>query len=74
MQQIQPLCTQHAEEKNHASDVAIWPVEVGYEALPDRIAPDREDNRNRRGYGLGRECPVRVCDNYGHSPVDQINR
>ena len=54
-QQLQPLRPQHAGEKAHAGDVAARPVEAGDEAVPDRIAPGREDDRNRRGRGLGRE-------------------
>ena len=38
-----------------SGDVAARPVEAGDEADPDRVAAEREDNRNRRGRGLGRE-------------------
>src|SRR5262245_23628931 len=37
------------------SDVAAGPVEVGDEAIPNRVAPGHKDDRHRRGCGLGRK-------------------
>ena len=54
-QQLQSLRPQHAAEKAHARDVAARPVEAGDEAVPDRVAAAREDDRHRRGCGLGRQ-------------------
>ena len=53
-QQLQSLRPQHAGKKDHAGDVAARPVEAGDEAVPDRVAPGHEDDRYRRGCGLGR--------------------
>ena len=73
-QQLQPLRPQHAAEKADARDVAARPVEAGDEAVPDRVAAGREDNRYRRGCGLGRERRIVVADDHGHRPADQISR
>ena len=71
-QQLQPLRAQHAGEKAHARDVAARPVEAGDQALLDRVAPAREDDRHRRGCGLGRERRNGVPDDHGHRPANQI--
>ena len=60
-------------KKTHARDVAARPVEAGDEAAPDRIAPGREDDRHRRGRGLGRERRNVVPDDHGHRPANQIS-
>ena len=59
-------------KKTHARDVAARPVEAGDEAVPDRVAPGREDDRHRRGCGLGRERRNGVPDDHGHRPANQI--
>jgi hypothetical protein len=38
---------------DYARDIAARPIQAGDEAVYDRVAPVREDNRNRRGCGLG---------------------
>ena len=48
-------------EKAHAGDVAARPVEAGDEAVRDRVAAGREDDRHRRGCGLGRQRRNRCC-------------
>ena len=52
-QQLQPLRPQLAAEKADARDVAARPVEAGDKAVLDRVAAGREDDRDRRGCGLG---------------------
>ena len=64
-----------AGEKAHAGDVAARPVEAGDEAAADRVAADREDDRNRCGCGLGRQRrSVPLRDDHGHLPANQFGR
>src|ERR1043166_3280610 len=63
-QQLQSLRPQYAE-KDQARDVAPRPVEACNEAVPDRVAPGRKDDRHRRGCGPGRERRRGVPDDYG---------
>ena len=72
-QQLQSLRPQHGVEKDHARDVAARPVEAGDEAVLDRVAPGREDDRYRRGCGLGRERRIAVPDDHGHRPANQFS-
>ena len=71
-QQLQSLRPQHAAEKAHAGDVAARPVEAGDQALLDRVAAAPEDDRHRRGCGLGGERRIVVPDDHGHRPAEQI--
>ena len=59
-------------EKAHARDIAARPVEAGDEAVPDRVAPGRKDDRHRRGCGLGRERRRGIADDHSHRPANQI--
>jgi hypothetical protein len=47
--------------------------QTGDEAVPDRIAPTREDDRYRRGCGLGRVRRRAICDDHGHRPANQFS-
>ena len=71
-QQFQSLRPQHVGDKDHARDVAARPVEAGNEAVADRIAPAREDDRHCRGRGLGRGHRNGVAGDHSHLPVKQI--
>ena len=42
------------------------PIEAGNEAVPDRIAPAREDDGNGAGFRLGGDRRNVVCDYHGH--------
>src|SRR5262249_45585340 len=53
-------------------DVATWPVEVGDEASPDRVAPGRKDDRHRRGCGLGRERRRGIADDQSYLPAKKV--
>ena len=57
-------------------DVAARPVEAGDKASFDRVAADREDDRNRRGRRLGRERRSGAAgrDDHGHLAANQIGR
>jgi len=72
-QQLQSLRPHNAAKKAHARDVATRTVQVGDEAVLDRVAPGHEDDRHRRGRGLGRECRSQVPDDHGHRPANQIS-
>src|SRR5207253_8393209 len=58
-----------------AGRVTARPGEAGDETKLDRVVTDAEDNRNRRGRGLGREGSVvaggRGDD--GHATPDQVS-
>ena len=56
MQEPKPLCPKLHHHEADTGDVATWPVEAGDEAVADRIAAGCEDDRDRRGCGLGRNC------------------
>ena len=49
MQQPKPFCRKVRLKKIHACNRAARSIETSNEANPDRIATDREDNRNGRG-------------------------
>ena len=55
-QQTQPLRANRLPKNTDTRDVATRPVEAGDETVADRVAPGREDDRDRRGRGLGGEC------------------
>ena len=48
------------------------PVEAGDEAIPDRVAPGRKDDRHRRGCGLGRERRRGIADDQGYLPAKKV--
>jgi hypothetical protein len=52
MQQAEALGFHLLGEQRHAGDVTPWLVEVGDEALLDRIAARDHDDRNLRGYSF----------------------
>ena len=55
VQQPQPLCHQLSVEKIDAGGVAARPGEARDQAKLDRVVADAEDDRDRRGCGLGRQ-------------------
>jgi hypothetical protein len=71
-QQLQPLRSQHGVEEDHAGDVATRPVEAGDDAVPDRVAPARDDEWCARGCGFGREPRRGIADDHRRLPADQI--
>jgi hypothetical protein len=71
-QQLQSLRPHLAGEKVHARDVGTRPVQAGDEAVPDRVAPSREDDWNRCGCGLGCEDRDEISGDHSHWPVDQF--
>src|SRR5262245_35919897 len=54
------------------SDVAAGPVEVGDEAVPDRVAPGHKDDRHRRGCGLGCDRRRGIADDQGYLPAKKV--
>jgi hypothetical protein len=75
-QQLQPLPCQSGTEPAHAGDVVTWSVETGDEAGLDRIAAERERDRDGRGCGLGGHDRGPTADrgNDRDSDGDQIGR
>jgi hypothetical protein len=61
-------------EEGHARDVAPGPVEAGDEASSDRIVADHEDDRRRRGCGLGRRRRKTIADDHGYLAAEEIDR
>ena len=55
MEQLQLLGYQSAAEESHPRDIARRPAEAGYEPEIHRVIAGREDDRYRRGCGLGRQ-------------------
>ena len=47
-------------------------VQACHEAVVDRVAPGRDDDRYRRGCSLGRKSRSGVPDDYGRPPANQI--
>src|SRR5260370_39538171 len=56
VQQLQPLRQQLRIQVGCAREVAAGPGETGDKSELDRVAADREDDRDRRGRGLCRKC------------------
>jgi hypothetical protein len=73
-QQFQSLRAQPSGEKTHACDVPARPVEACDKAVPDRVAPGGEDDRHRRGHGLGRESRKNISDDHGDRSASEIGR
>jgi hypothetical protein len=46
--------------------------EAKYEAIPDRVAPDHENDRHRRGCGLGRQGSRGIADDQGNLPAKKV--
>ena len=63
-------------QEGDARDVAARPVEAGDKAELDRVAADREDDRDRRGRRLGRKRRRRAAgrDDHRHLTANQIGR
>ena len=53
-------------------DIATRPVEAGDEAIPDWVAPAREDDGDRRSRCLSCERRVEITDDHGYRPANQI--
>jgi hypothetical protein len=53
-------------------DVAARPVEAGDEAELNRVASAYEDDRHRRGCGLGREGRRGIADDQGYLPAKKV--
>ena len=72
VQQLEPF---GLERKGHPADtchIAARSIQAGDEAVFDRVAPIRKDDRHRRGYDLGcKRCRI-IPDDHGYRPVDQI--
>src|SRR5262249_53341995 len=56
MQEPKLLCPKFRRDEADTGDVAARPVEAGDEAVPDWVAAGCEDDRYRRGCGLGCNC------------------
>ena len=59
-----------------ASDIAAGPIEANDEAGLDRVNSDHENDRNRCGRGLGRECRRHAARRHNdvRRPPDQVGR
>ena len=53
-------------------DVATRPVETGDKAELNRVASACEDDRHRRGCGLGREGRRGIADDQGYLPAKKV--
>ena len=73
-QQLQPLCANLGIEKIDTCQVAARPGEAGDETDRDRVSGNGEDNRDRRGRGLGRKRATRDRDDRGDLSASQIGR
>ena len=75
-QEFQPLCHQLTTEKIDARQVAARPGEAGDKTKPDRVFADDEDDGDRRGCRLGRECRRRGSErgDHGDLPANQFGR
>ena len=76
MQELQPLCHQLGTEEIDTSEVAARSGEAGDETEPDRVFGGEEDDRNRGGRGLGRQCHsgAATCYDHGDRSARQISR
>ena len=76
MQEPQPLCHQLGREKIDARHIAARPGEARDKTKLDRVFGDGEDDRNRRGRRLGRECRRGAAerDNHGDLTANQFGR
>jgi hypothetical protein len=72
-QEFQPLRHQLTTEKIDPCQVAARPGEAGDKTKPDRVFVDDEDDGDRRGCRLGRECGRGSYGrNHGYPPANQI--
>src|SRR5262249_20144343 len=60
------LCSKVHRDEADTGDVAARPVEVGDEAIPDRVAPGHKDDRHRCHCGLGCERSRGIADDQGY--------
>ena len=65
MQQLETFSHQLSDQSRYACHVAVRPVEAGDEASLDRVA-GVEDDRDRRGRGLGSGCRGVAADRRNH--------
>ena len=56
VQEPQPLCRKFAAQAGRARHVAAWAVEAGDNSKRNRIAPSEDDDWNRSGGSLRRQC------------------
>src|SRR5947208_929513 len=75
-QQSESLCPQCGREETRARNVAARPAETGDQPGSNRVAPNREDDRYRRGCSFCCERRRGAADRSddGHLAVDQIGR
>jgi hypothetical protein len=76
VQEFEPLRSHLCIQRHYAREVAAWSAQAGDKSKFDRIARYVEDDRNRRGRRLGRECRGRATagEHYGHLAAHQIGR
>jgi hypothetical protein len=76
VQQLQPLRPDRHGELGDASDIAARLAQAVDQAKRDRIATDREDDRNRGGRGLCRQSRRGATErgDHGHLTTNQISR
>jgi hypothetical protein len=62
----------HGREKAYACEVPARPIEVSDQAILDRVATGREDDRHCRCYGFGCECRDEISDDHRDRPMNKI--
>src|SRR5262245_3776792 len=74
VQQFQSLRLEFLPQRGHARDVAARSVQAGDQAELHRITPGREDDRDRRGCALCRDCSEHLTGrgNHCHLSTDQV--
>ena len=61
---LQSFCPYRGSEKVYARDVPARPIEVSDQAVLDRVATGREDDRHCRASDLGCECHGEISDDH----------
>ena len=76
VQQLQPLRPDRHGELGDAGHIAAWLTQAGYKSKGNRIATDREDDRNPCGRGLCRQGRRGAAErgDHGHLTTNQIGR
>jgi hypothetical protein len=71
-QQLQSFRQQLRIQADHARKISSRTVEAGDKADPHRVVAAREDDRDRRGRGLGRHGRGAIRRDHRHLATDQV--
>jgi hypothetical protein len=72
---LKSLARHLTKECGYPCEISLWPIEMGHETLPRRVAADKKYNRDCRGRCSGRTRGGNsICQDYIYAAANQIGR